>query len=448
MPKASSNVLATDKELKAAKAPPGKRQDFRIKGAPALQLRVTSGGTKSWCVVYKSALTGNWKKFVFATYPSMPLAEAKARSEALRVRIRDEGFDPSLDKRRVETLATFKELASRYMAEHEVRNARNGIRARSTDEAQRLLDRDILPTLGDMRAELVKKEHVANVVAAVAERDALVAADRVLGVVRAVYTWAVDKGRLDFDPTLGLKRHNAGRVGKRVLSAAEIKIFWAGLDVLPGITPAIRDVLRLQLLTGLRVNEVCEASRSEIDFRNKLWTVPEFRTKGAREHMLPLSDLAIEILRGAIAREDQHAERRARRYKCESTRPELLFPSHKIANPRRLAPHALKLTRRVPDAIDPHAPCRALVRARPEFQKLGIGLKFSSHDLRRTLATHVGDFDVPDEIIGKLLNHAAKTVTGRVYNHSKYLGPMRAALDAWAERIKQIIISDEHAIAA
>lgn len=450
MPKASANVLGTDKELKAASAPRGGRRDFRIKGAPDLQLRVTPGKNderrKSWCVVYKRVLTGKWTKFVFGTYPAMKLEQAKNAAKKLSVKIKEEGFDPALEKKRVAALGTFRELAADYMREQETRNARNGIRSRSTDEAQRLLDRDILPTLGDMRAELVKRKNVADVVARVAKRGALVAADRVLGLIRAIYTWAVDAGQIDFDPTLGLKRRNAGRVGKRVLSEPEIKVVWHALDVLPGISSSIRDVLRLQLLTGLRVNEVCEASRGEIDFDRKLWVVPEFRTKGAREHVLPLSDLAIEILRGVTAREDAHAERRAARYKVEAVRPALLFPSHKTANPRRRAGKPLKQTRRVPAALDPHAPCRALVRARSELLKLGVA-KFSSHDLRRSLATHCGDLDVPDEIVGKILNHAAKSVTGQVYNHSKYLGPMRIALDAWAEKVRAIITADE-AVAA
>ncbi len=446
MPKASTNVLATDKELKAAKAPLNGRRDFRIKGAPSLQLRVTDRGTKSWAVVYKRHLTGKWAKFVFGEYPALPMAEAKQRAEKLSVKIRD-GFDPIIDKRRTAALGTFKELSDEYMREHGDRNSRNGIRSRSTEEAQRLLKQDILPVLGELRAELIRRQHVAQVVEVVAGRGAYVVADRVLGLVRAIFNWAVDAGRIDTNPTLGLKRRNASRAKERVLSVDEIRIFWNATDCLAGITPTVRDVLRLQLLTGLRVNEVAEAAISEIDFEMKLWIVPWFRTKNKREHHLPLSDFAIEILRGVIAREDAEAERRAGRYKIEPRRSELLFPSHKNANPRRVN-RPVKGTRRVPDALDPHAPSRALVRARPKLKKLGIKEPFNTHDLRRSLATHAGDLNVFEKTIERILNHKPRTIAGKHYNHAKYRPQMREALEAWAAKVRGIVAEEVQEILA
>ncbi len=338
MPKVSANILATDKQLIAAKAPTGGRCDYRIKGAPDLQLRVIAPGTnskgrKTWCVVYKRVLTGKWTKFAFGSYPAITLEKAKERAKELSVEIRS-GLDPILDKRRTEALDTFGELASAYMREHRDRNSRNGNRSRSTDEAQRILDQDILPLLGDTRAELIKRAHVAQVVEAVAKRTAYVAADRVLGLVRSIFNWGIDSGRLDSNPTLGLKRRTTSRAKKRVLSTEEIRVFWSSTENMPGISPAVRDALRLQLLTGLRINEVTEAALLEIDLNKKVWTVPEARTKSRREHVLPLSDFAVEILRDIIAREDAHAERRAERYDTENQRADLLFPTRMRVDPR------------------------------------------------------------------------------------------------------------------
>jgi integrase len=55
------------------------------------------------------------------------------------------------------------------------------------------------------------------------------------------------------------------------------------------------------------------------------------------------------------------------------------------------------------------------------------------HDLRRTCATGLGRLEVPEFIIGKVLNHASKGVTGQVYNHAEYLKEKREALDRWAQ---------------
>jgi uncharacterized alkaline shock family protein YloU len=55
------------------------------------------------------------------------------------------------------------------------------------------------------------------------------------------------------------------------------------------------------------------------------------------------------------------------------------------------------------------------------------------------VATQLGEIGISDEIIERILNHAPRTVAGKHYNHAKYLGPMRAALDAWGTRLSKIV---------
>jgi integrase len=78
---------------------------------------------------------------------------------------------------------------------------------------------------------------------------------------------------------------------------------------------------------------------------------------------------------------------------------------------------------------------RAVLRLRS-----GVGLaNIGTHDLRRTLATGLGDMGVPDEVIERALNHAPRTVTGRHYNHAKHFEAMRQALEAWEKHLLAII---------
>lgn len=301
-----------------------------------------------------------------------------------------------------------------------------------------MLDRDILPMLGAMRAEVITRAHVMQAIERVAERGALRAADCALTLTRSIFNWACATGRLDRNPTMGLKKRNASKPRVRVLSAEEIAIFWHAIEGMPSISASIRDALRLQLLTALRINEVTEASRTEIDFDRKLWIVPAHRTKSEREHVLPLSDLALDLVRKIIARTYHEAERRARRYGTPFQEPRLLFPSRARVNPNTVEKE-LKWKRRVPEALDPHAPPRSLIRCRKTLQKIGIKEPFNTHDLRRTVATHLGEMNVADEIIERILNHAPRTVAGKHYNHAKYLVPMRRALDEWAEKLTMLI---------
>ena len=445
MPRTSSLIVGTDREIKAAKSATP-RTDYRVRGSKNLQLRVTARGSKTWALAYRSPLTGKWSKAAIGTYPAMSLAGAKERAQELAVAIR-KGVDPVHDKRRQALLESFEDLSKHYMLEHLARNSRGGKRSKSTEEAQRLLDKDILPKIGRMRAELVKRHHVMEVVEAIAKREAFVAADRTLGLIRAIFNWSCGSGRLDHNPTIGLKRRNTSRPKTRTLSSAEIKTFWHVSENLKGMTRPIRDALRLQLLTGLRINEITEASRSEIDFENRLWIIPAERTKSERELQLPLPQAAIALIRRIIAQEDLEEERRARRYREQYQRPELLFPS-RVRPSRRSGPDKpLKWQRRVPGSLDPHAASRGLVRCRSDFMTAGIKEPFNTHDLRRTVATHLGELGVADEIIERILNHAPRTVAGKHYNHAKYLSEMRDALDKWSEKLTVLVEGRDREIA-
>ena len=134
----------------------------------------------------------------------------------------------------------------------------------------------------------------------------------------------------------------------------EIRLFWRLLDT-SKISLEIRDALRLQLLLGLRVREVIGASKIEIDLDLAVWTIPASRTKSHREHRLPLPTMAMTILKDALLR-------------SEGT--PWLFPSP-VGGPMRS-----------------RSASHALIRLRERTKMLqDVG----THDLRRTLATRLGD---------------------------------------------------------
>ena len=88
----------------------------------------------------------------------------------------------------------------------------------------------------------------------------------------------------------------------RVLDDDEIRVLWHRLDTPSKLSEEIRDALKLQLLLGVRIGEALGAAKSEIDLSRRVWSIPAFRTKGEREHRLPLTTLAASILRSAIDR--------------------------------------------------------------------------------------------------------------------------------------------------
>jgi integrase len=135
--------------------------------------------------------------------------------------------------------------------------------------------------------------------------------------------------------------------------------------------------------------------------------LPAERTKSRREHVLPLPTLALSILGEAIRRAGES---------------EWLFPSSAASAPMR-----------------PRSASRALLRMRDGLELADVG----THDLRRTLATGLGNMGTGEEVIERVLNHAPRTVAGRHYNHAKHFDAMKRALEAWSERVQTIIANDE-----
>jgi integrase len=94
-----------------------------------------------------------------------------------------------------------------------------------------------------------------------------------------------------------------------------------------------------------------------------------------------------------------------------------------------------------PSPINTTEPIRAKSAMRAVLRlRGGVGLtNIGTHDLRRTLATGLGDLGIPDEVIERVLNHAPRTVTGRHYNHAKHFEAMHQALESWERQLLAIV---------
>jgi integrase len=188
------------------------------------------------------------------------------------------------------------------------------------------------------------------------------------------------------------------------LSEDEIKTFWKALDDLP-IEVATKLVLKLALVTGQRLDEIAGVSLKEIDFKRAVWTIPGERTKNGLTHTVPLSFLALSLLRDAKKRVSPEG---------------YLFPSGKEGRLRR------------------RSVSRALLRNSDDLKIK----KFTPHDLRRTVASQMAALGIDRVVTGKVLNHASvdrDTVTGMIYDRHSYDGEKRRAMDRWAGRLLEIV---------
>jgi integrase len=209
---------------------------------------------------------------------------------------------------------------------------------------------------------------------------------------------------------------------ERTLSDGEIVSLWNGLPKAM-VNDAIRLAAKLILVTAQRPGEVAGVSRSELDLDGqRTWTIPAERAKNGRAHVVPLSPLAVELFREALAQSPAGDDRLFRDRDGESPLTTFLRNAPVLGIPRPRWP-----TESPADA----STSKMLQRERRR-------LSFAPHDLRRTAATRMAELSYTRFIVGRVLNHAEPGVDA-VYDRYEYLREKRAALEAWALRLEEII---------
>lgn len=397
----------TDRWISALK-PKSQRYEVWEPGRTGLGVRVSPHGRKSWVYMYRH--DGRPRRMTLGSYPAMGLADARLEHAKARKKL-ERGIDPGTElvgERRADRAAqTVDDLADEYL----MKWARPHKRSAAEDE--RILRKDVLPHWGRQKARDITRRDVITLLDRIVERGSPIAANRTLAVVRRMFNFAVARDILDATPVAMVRAPSPERQRERVLSAAEIKTLWNGLDGAP-ISEAVRLAVRLQLVTAQRKGEVVGAALGEFDLSEAVWTIPAERAKNGRIHRVPLSPLAVRLVERAIevGRVKQRSEKADK-----GGGPEWLLPSPRPGRP-----------------ISPEAVNHGLYKSLP---KLGLE-DMTPHDLRRSAASYMTALGFTRLVVGKILNHADQGVTA-VYDRYAYAKEMRRALDAWAQELEGML---------
>ncbi len=383
-----SSIPFTDRSIKALK-PRDKRFVAWASGFPGLGVRVTPSGAKSF--VFKFDIDGRDRWLTFGRYPRMRVSEA-TRAYADALSLVERGEDPAAEKRdealRRKSQPNVADLADLFIERHAKPNKR------TWREDKRQLEKDVLPTFGDRPIEEVRRGEIIAFLNAIVERGAPVQANRTLALVRRLFNFAVDEGLIEASPCYRVKPRVAERPKRRFLALDEIRRLWRGLGA-AAIEPTTASALKILLVTMQRSSEVVGMRYDELDLNAGLWVIPGERTKNARTHAVPLTPLAIELLRGTGASGPFVFQGRGQ-------------AEH--LNRRSLQRALAKVVER--EALDPVTP----------------------HDFRRTGSTLLGAFQVPRFDRSRVLNHSDRSIAA-VYDVYDYETEKRAALTLWGDII-------------
>ena len=392
----------TDAKLKALKAPVEGQAEYSDPEVPGLRVRIGTTGTKTF--ILRKRVAGRIRNISLGRYgPRFGLADAHRKARAILSDL-EAGKAPNVAPKRSSKAETVGGLMPAYLA--------SKASLRSLVNVQRIVNRYILPALGDRLADAVTR---ANVTALIDEIGATKPemARAVYAQLSAFFTWAMPRlERLAANPCRDAGRPPKAKARDRVLTDAELIGLWHVADAEPlPWGPA----LKLLILTGARRNEVFEADRAEFDAKAAEWTVPPARAKNGHTHIVPLSDAAIALLK-AVPEVDGSAK---------------LFPaSGNIEN-------------------GPSGYSRAQSRFRASLNKQldRDGCKhWTLHDIRRTVATGLQRLGVRFEVTEAVLNHVsgAKGGIAGVYQRHDWKAEKRTALGAWAHHVAELIAGSDN----
>lgn len=283
------------------------RGDGAVRGL-YLQVMHSKLGTlsKSWTFRYVSPASGKARWMGLGSVSDLGLADARRLAGDVR-QIKALGLDP-IDERNKERLArkleaakavSFKQAAERYIAAHEKswKNEKHKAQWPAT------LATYAYPVFGGLPVAAIDEGHVLKVLEPIWNTKPETAS-RVRQRIENVLDWAAARkyrngenparwrGHLD---KLLPKTSKVRRVRNHpALPYAEMPEFAAELGNHAGISAR---ALEFTILTACRTGEVINAKWDEINFTEKVWMIPAKRMKAGREHKVPLSDRAFEILR-------------------------------------------------------------------------------------------------------------------------------------------------------
>jgi integrase len=350
-------------------------------------LRVRDTGSKIW--VYQYSRNNKTRRMTIGVWPTMSPAQAREQVRKLTAE-RRLGADPARDLalKQIDK-ESFAEAVMLYLAAKQP-----DLRDRTYTETERYL-KGTASKLNTRPLALITQSEIADLLDRAAKDSGDATANRLRANLAAMFTWAMQRGKVAANPVmLTEKRKEQSR--ERVLSNDELAAIWNALP--EGDFGAI---VRLLMLTGQRRSEIGGLRWSEIDLRNGQINLPGERTKNGHPHFIPLSEPVLTILQ-AQPRIRDHVFGRG-----DSTDGFAGWSAAKAA-----------LDERLPGM--PH---------------------WSLHDLRRTMATGMGELGVQPHIIEAAINHQSghKAGVAGTYNRANYHAERKVALDKWAAHILALV---------
>jgi integrase len=361
-------------------------------GFPGFGVKVTPKGRKVFVVLYRTGGAGSkLRKYTIGPYGRVTLHQARLAAQKVFA-AKLEGRDPAAEKRerkRRVVVDRVEDLLESFIAQRLSQN-------RSGKEIARLLRREVGKAWTGKSIHDISKRDVVEVISAIEQRGAPIAANKTLKSIKTFLRWCVGRAILDQSPAEGVPLPTKEVARDRVLDDQELAQVILAARKIGGPYGGIVEFLAL---TGQRREEVAGLTWEELDLEQRIWTIPKSRTKNGKAHVVHLSDQAMAVLKRAD----------------------------------RQGPYVFSLLG--------SKPFQEFSGAKRQLDQLSGVTGWRLHDLRRTCVSGMARLGVAPHVADKILNHQGGTISGvaAVYQRHEFLPERRAALDLWGAHISQIV---------
>jgi len=325
------------------------------------------------------------------------LSPAQARDGARKILARVAlGDDPQDEKaaRRAAAERTFRKVVDVYLA-----TKQDKLRPASYKVTKLYLTGPYFRPLHARGIGEIEHPDVAARLSAIARAHSTHTAAAARRHLSALFTWAMEEGWVKQNPVVGTRNPGEAKRRTRVLSDGELAAVWNACN---GDDDFGR-IVRLLILLVKRPQEIGGMRASEFDLEAKTWELPEERSKNDKAHLIDLPPAALRIVRLA--------------FPCGER--DRLFGTRSMRGFTEWAHGKDALERRLDGKVKP----------------------WQLRDLRRTVATRMGDIKVHPHVIEAVLNHHSgyRAGTAGIYNCSPYRDEVRTALIRWSEHVLALV---------
>jgi integrase len=369
--------------------------------SPGFGVKVTPKGRKVFVVLYRTRGAGSrLRKYTIGPYGRVTLHQARVAAQKVYA-ARLEGRDPAAEKREAKRRMVadrVDDLLEAFIAQHHSQN-------RSGREVSRLLRRELGSAWGIRSIHEIGKREVIELISAIEQRGAPIAANKALKATKTFLRWCVGRAVLDQSPADGVPLPTKEVARDRVLSDGELaRIILAARE----IGGPYGGIVEFLASTGQRREEAARATWDEFDLEGRTWLLPNARTKNAKPHIVHLSNQSIVVV--------QRLQRSG----------EFVF------------------------SVSGSKPFSAFSWAKSQLDELSGVKGWRLHDLRRTCVSGMARLGIAPHVADKILNHQAGTISGvaAVYQRHEFLSERRQALDLWGAHLGTILseVGREHRI--